>query len=340
MANRERIGIIGAGWVSEFHLNAWQAHSDRAEIVAIVDPDEAARTERAAQFAVPRHFARIEDLLDAVELDAVDICAPREVHTELVRVAARTGCAVLCQKPLGRDLSEARELVDELGAGPRLMVHENWRFRPHYRQIGSLLRDGVAGDMHQVELEFFSSGMIPDQTGQRPALVRQHFFRALHRLLVMEVLIHHMDTLRFLLGELEVLNAWLTRTNDEIVGEDVATLQLQRKLDEVPVHIAANFAVHGAPPLPAERLRIFGSRATIELNGNRLNVCGRQPIEEEFDCAGHYQQSYTAAIEHFLDCLETGAPFETCPQDNLKTLELVEMVYKKAGWSEGEGETA
>ena len=64
----------------------------------------------------------------SVELDAVDVAAPREFHAEMVRMAARRGLAVLCQKPLAPTLAEAEALVAEVGGRCRLMVHENWRF--------------------------------------------------------------------------------------------------------------------------------------------------------------------------------------------------------------------
>ncbi|MGO8536183.1 gfo/Idh/MocA family oxidoreductase, partial [Rhizobium ruizarguesonis] len=75
------------------------------------------------------------------------------------------------------------------------------------------LDEGLAGEIRQVQFEFLSSGMIADAEGKRPALVRQPFFRTQERLLVMEVMIHHLDTLRYILGEMEVVIARLERSN-------------------------------------------------------------------------------------------------------------------------------
>src|SRR5690606_6964218 len=116
-----------------------------------------------------------------------------------------------------------------------LMVHENWRFRPYYRQLRAWLAEGLVGEIVSIRLDFHSSGMIPDAEGQRPAIVRQPFFRTERRLLVMEVLIHHLDTLRLLFGEFDLRAARLRRSNDEIVGEDSAILSLERRGDGVPL---------------------------------------------------------------------------------------------------------
>ena len=53
--------------------------------------------------------------------------------------AAHRGVPVLCQKPLAPTLSQAESLVAEFADKTRLMVHENWRFRPYYRQVAQWL---------------------------------------------------------------------------------------------------------------------------------------------------------------------------------------------------------
>lgn len=324
---KRRVGVIGAGWVSAYHLPAWQKRSAQAEIVAIADPSAEAAQARAGAFNIPATYTDAATMLARENLDIVDICAPREAHADLVRLAAKAGVAIICQKPLSTDFPSAVALVTDV-ANTTLMVHENWRFRAWYRRLREWLDAGIAGDVRQVSLEFLSSGMIAGPDGLRPALVRQPFFRTQQRLLVMEVLIHHLDTLRFLLGEMDVVAARLERSNPDIIAEDIAAITLRRRSDGVLIHITGNLAVHGAPPAPRDHLRIFGTRGTIELDGNHLTATG-QP-DQLFDADAVYQGSYDAAIAHFLDCLDAKKPFETSPQDNLETLRLVEAIYALA----------
>jgi predicted dehydrogenase len=326
-----RIAMVGAGWVSEFHLKGWQAHKERAEVVAIADPSETARTARASAFNIAHTFPDAATMLREMQVNAIDICAPREVHADLVRLAASAGLPILCQKPLAMTYDLARELVAEVGNKVPLMVHENWRFRAWYRELRRWLDANWLGDIRQVRLDFLSGGMITDASGARPALVRQPFFRTLDRLLVTEVLIHHLDTLRFLFGDLDLISARLERSNDEIVGEDVATLVLARTSDGLPMHVVGNLAVHGKPPIPKDRLWIAGTRGMADLDGNVLRLASGGEHTETFDADRTYQQSYTDAIGHFLDGLDGKLSFETAPEDNLKTLQLVETAYAKAG---------
>jgi D-apiose dehydrogenase len=327
-----RIGMIGAGWVTAHHLRAWGELSERASVVAICDPDAAAVAARGEAFGIAERFASAEAMLDGAELDALDVCSPRETHAGMVALGAGRGLAVMCQKPLAPTLAAAEALVAQVGGAVPLMVHENWRFRPYYRQLQTWLADGRVGTFRQVRLEFFSSGMITGSDGRRPALVRQPFLAGLERMLVMEILIHHLDTLRFLLGELAVDAARLERTSEATLGEDVAAIALHRAADGVPVFVSGNLAVPGAPPLPSDALTIIGSRGVATVEGPVLRLAGERRERIAFDAEASYAQAYRDTIAHFLDGLERGGLFETAPADNLRTLALVEEIYRRSGF--------
>jgi D-apiose dehydrogenase len=326
-----RVGIVGAGWVTQYHLPAWHRLPE-VEVVALADPNPVALAERADAFAIPGRFATLKDMLTEARLDALDIASPRRFHAEHVRAGAAHGLPLICQKPLGIDLEEAEALVAEIGGRVPLMVHENWRFRPCYRELRSWLDAGAVGHVVSIRLDFHSSGMIAGPGGARPALVRQPFFRREQRLLVMEVLIHHLDTLRFLFGEFDLASARLGRSNDDILGEDSAILSLARREDGVPLNVSGNLAVHGAPPTPSDQLWIWGSVGTIHFDGTTLRLSGPEPREMAFDAATGYQAAYDGAIAHFVNGLGRGGCFETSARDNIETLRLVEAAYRLSGF--------
>jgi predicted dehydrogenase len=122
----KRIGLIGAGWVTQHHLAGYRALGpERVRVVAIADPNEAARQRRAAEFGIPATHADAAEMLEREQLDAVDIAAPREFHAPMCLLAARRNLPILCQKPLTPTLAESEALVREIGGRVRLMVHEN-----------------------------------------------------------------------------------------------------------------------------------------------------------------------------------------------------------------------
>jgi predicted dehydrogenase len=323
-----RIGMIGAGWVTQHHLDAYKTLADRVQVVAIADPLADARQARAQAYGIPNSYADAAEMLAHETLDAVDIATPRATHVAMCRLAAAKGLPVLCQKPLAPSYEQARALVSEWPQGVRLMVHENWRFRPHYRQIRHWLDAGRIGPVRQALMTIFTSGLKPDADGHLPAVVRQPFFATEQRLLLMEVMIHHVDTLRFLLGPLALDGARLGHSCPGVRGEDRATLMMSSPQGAAVV-LTGDFMATGYPAAQFDRIEIFGETGTIRLSGTTLELIGPAPVTQQVDLDANYKASYRGAISHFLDCLASGAPFETLPADNLETLRLVEEAYAR-----------
>jgi D-apiose dehydrogenase len=331
MNKRLRIGLIGAGMVSRHHLIAWADIADRARVSAIADPSRENATRRADEFGISNIYADAEAMLAATELDAVDIAAPRQFHAPLVRLAAKHRLPVLCQKPLAPNLREAIELAAEVKDQMRLMVHENWRFRGYYRDAAAWLREGRIGSVKQAQLTLLTSGVLPGPDGLRPALERQPFMRGEKRMLVAEVLIHHLDTLRMLLGPLKVTAAGLSRSYSEMAGEDGAVIQMKAERGGT-ITVFASFAAHGLPAAQVDLLDILGEAGSIRLDGPQLSCTGASPAAKRYDLAVEYQASYNRTIAHFVLSLSDNTPFETAPEDNIETLRLVEDCYRLSGW--------
>ena len=148
--------------------------------------------------------------------------------------------------------------------------------------------------------------------------------------LVTEVLIHQIDALRFLLGDMTVMYARLGKGSRDIRGEDRAFVAFEAA-NAVPVGLLANLVTHGEPPLKPDDLVLVGQTGTIRLSGDTLRCHGAQPAELHYDLPACYLDSYAATIAHFVDALESGAEFETAPADNLRTLALVEDIYARGG---------
>lgn len=323
-----RVAIGGAGMITAHHLPAWRAAG--AEVVAVADPDLARAEARARAFGIPRVYADVATMLEDSRPDVLDVASPRAMHAEHVRLAATRGAAVLCQKPLAPTLAEAEALVVEVAGRCRLMVHENWRFRPQYRQAKTWLEQERLGTITGLSLVLRSSGFLPDAEGRHPALERQPFMRTEPRLMLAETLIHHLDVARWLAGPLELLGAQTLRAAEACRGETAASILL-RTASGAPVLVEGHGACPGYPPRGQDRLELIGTKASIRFDGRRLELLGPEPAFAEYDPDAAYQASFDACITHFLSCLRSGAAFETAPADNLQTLRLIEAAYTAAG---------
>ncbi len=124
MRREVRIGMVGAGWVTQYHLPAW-TRVEGANVVAIADPDIASRQARADALGYRSTMPGWRKCWPPADLTALDIASPRALHAEHVRLGSAAGLHMLCQKPLGVDLAQAETIVRDLPQGVRLMVHEN-----------------------------------------------------------------------------------------------------------------------------------------------------------------------------------------------------------------------
>jgi D-apiose dehydrogenase len=323
-----RVGLIGAGDISQYHLPAWRKVA-RASVVAICDRDEARARARAAEFSIPAVYADAAAMFAREKLDAVDIATWRETHVELTRLAAAHGVHVLCQKPLAPTLAEAESLAAEVAGRVRLMVHENRRFAPHFRAIRQWMDEGRVGPVRQCVLTMHRSGFIRDANGRRPAVERAPFMAREKRLMIAETLIHQLDVLRFLLGPLTMVAARTLHTEPDMPGETLATLMLETPAG-APVVIAGSFVAPGFGTAVSDRIEIIGTHASVILDGAGVELRGAKPARMTVDYKAAYQACFDAGIAHFVEKLISGRPFETNPDDNLQTLKLVEDAYALA----------
>ena len=266
----------------------------------------------------------------AEAIDALDVASPRETHAIWVEAAAMRGIDVLCQKPMTPTLAESEALVRRVEGKSRLLVHENWRFRPWYRELKRWIDAGALGDVILARMAMLTSGVLPDAEGRRPSLVRQPFMQHEERLMIAEVLIHHLDTMRYLCGELRVIGARAARTVADVRGDTVASIFLETGLG-APVEVTGSMAAPGYMVRSPDRLEIVGNKASAVFADSELRLLGPMPRTQSYDSERGYQASFDGVIAHFVDCLETGARFETGPADNLETLRLVEHAYWAAG---------
>lgn len=325
-----KVALAGAGMISWYHLIGWRNLSERVRIVAVCDPDAAKAAKRAEEFSIPNVYRDADAMFAAEALDALDVASPRQTHAGWVEAAAARGIDVLCQKPMTPTLAESEALVRRVAGKSRLMAHENWRFRPWYRELKRWIAAGELGELVLARMATITSGLLPDASGRRPLLEREPYTQHEERLMIAEVLIHHLDVMRYLCGELRVVAARAARTVPDVRGETVAVIFLETA-SGVPVEVTGTIAAAGYPPRPPDRLEVVGSKASATFADSELRLHGASPRSQRYDSERGYQASFDGVIAHFVDCLETGAPFETDPVDNLETLRLVEHAYWAAG---------
>ena len=328
MGERLRVALVGCGLISLYHLRAW--HAAGAEIVALCDIDPARVDARGDEFAVARRYTDAAALFADGGFDVVDIAASVGAHAPVARMAADHGVHVMCQKPLTETVAEAEALVADIGDRVRFMVHENYRFRPHYMTVRRWIDEGRIGSVRHAQISCRGSGLCPRE-GDVPFLIeRQPYLTGFARNLVFETMIHHLDVLRCLCGPLRVVAARLNRLADGLPGEDTAAILLEGP-DGFIASADGCLVAPGYPPLHGDRLEVIGTTGTIVMELNRIYRVGSEDAAEEVDLLGRYQECFDTVMAAFAGGVRDGTPFETDRLDNLETLRLMESVYRAAG---------
>jgi predicted dehydrogenase len=132
------------------------AASGAATVAAIADVDEG----RARSLAEPHEAAAVVhlDALLELDLDGVVIATPSGHHAAQAIAALGRGCAVFCQKPLGRSGVETRRVVDAARAADRLLgVDLCYRRTASFEAVRELLRNGALGRVFAVDLVFHNA---------------------------------------------------------------------------------------------------------------------------------------------------------------------------------------
>ncbi len=328
MAETLRVALVGCGLISLYHLRAWQAAG--VEIVALCDTDPSRAELRGSEFGVGRLHTDAAEMFAEGGFDAVDIAASVGAHAPVARMSADHGVHIMCQKPLTETVTEAEELIGYVGDRVRFMVHENYRFRPHYMTVRRWIDEGRIGTPRHVQIACRGSGLCPRE-GRDPFLIeRQPYLSGFRRNLVFETMIHHLDVLRCLCGPLKVVAARLNRLADGLPGEDTASILLEGQ-DGMIATADGCLVAPGYPPLHGDRLEVIGTTGTIVMELNRTYLVGQEDAAEEVDLPGRYQECFDTVMAGFVQALSDRTPFETDRLDNLETLRLMENVYRAAG---------
>lgn len=328
MTDTLRVALVGCGLISLYHLRAWQAAD--AEVVAVCDIDRSKAEARAAEFGVVRVFDDPAAMFAAGGFDAVDIAASVGAHAPVARLAADHGVHIMCQKPLTETVAEAQALIADVGTRVRFMVHENYRFRPHYMTVRRWIAEGRIGTVRHAAISCRGSGLCPRE-GTVPFLIeRQPYLTGFRRNLVFETMIHHLDVLRCLCGPLKVVAARLNRLAEGLPGEDTAAILMEGENGFVATADGCLVAP-GYPSLHGDRLEVIGTTGTIVMELNRIYRVGAEAEAEEVDLLGRYQECFDTIMADFVRGLAENRPFETDRLDNLETLRLMESVYRAAG---------
>ncbi len=145
MTKTVKVGMIGAGFVSDLHAYAIKNFVPNAEVIAVASPHHAEQF--ASERGIANAFSDYRDMLKLKEVDVVTIAIPNYLHCQAALDIAKAGKHIICEKPLCKTLEEADMMLEAASkAGVLLMYAEELLFAPKYVRAKQLITEGAIGE--------------------------------------------------------------------------------------------------------------------------------------------------------------------------------------------------
>jgi UDP-N-acetylglucosamine 3-dehydrogenase len=291
------------------------------ELVSCFDINTAANKEAAREFGALA-MPTFEKMLDDPTVAAVVLATPNHLHFEQTRKAFAAQKHVFVEKPIATMVADAKIMIDlAKEAGLTLMVGHNTRRRQVFRRAKALLDEGRIGRVAAVEANLSRpAGLLP---GLPPWKADP---KTSGLLPMMQLGIHFVDTVHYLLGPVESVSCFATNTAmpNDVLDSAAAILRLA---SGTPVSLTSSYV-----SADAYFLRIYGTEGTIHCAPlkMRLELLERGEYKEtqEEDFGGEGAGSYILQMREFGECVQKRSRPETGGEEGLQALAVVEAMAR------------
>lgn len=321
-----RWGIVGAGDIARKQMAPAIRDADNAELVAVHRRSMDTAREFADEFGAARAYDDVDALLVDPDIDAAYVATPVYVHAGQTIAAARAGKHVLVEKPMAMSSAECRQMIEACEEnGVKLMVCYYQRFNARHQKMRELVQAAAVGQVVTAMARMAS--LNPPQAGawrHDPALAGGGA--------LMDLGVHCIDTLRFILGEVESVAALVGTSASDGAVDDTATLLLRFQSGAQGV-ISVAFTMPDSDPNSAYFLEVRGTggeiwAAPMVSKDSTGDLRVLTPARKE--SYRYNQRTHVALIEAFGRSIEEGEPVPVSGIEGLRGLEVVEAAYESA----------
>ncbi|MFH1400683.1 MAG: Gfo/Idh/MocA family oxidoreductase, partial [Nanoarchaeota archaeon] len=326
-----KICLVGCGRISGKHFAAINALADLTLIgVCDIDKTKAAATAKANGCDAYTDYSA---MLKKARPDVVAICTPNAMHPPMTIEAAKAGIHVITEKPMALSLPDAHAMIDACKtAGVHLFVIKQNRYNPPILKLKEALDKGRFGKpiMGSVVVRWTRPQEYYDQDTWHGTL-------AVDGGMLLNQASHHIDMLRWLMGDVETVSGIAGTLDRDIETEDTSVAVMRFRSGAMGVIEAT---VCTFPRNLEGSITIQGTHGTVKVGGtamNKIETWEFKDHENEDDNIkklglsppnvygfGH-NEFYRMALEGIL-----GGENGVNGEEGLKSLELILAIYKSA----------
>lgn len=324
------IGIVGTGGIVNYaHLPAYKKAGFK--VVGVTDQNHAQAEKTAREHGILKVYANTDELLADPEVRIVDVAVYPEVQVAIVEKVTAAKRHLLCQKPLADEYAKAVRSVDlAQKANVKIAVNQQMRWDAGIRGARLLIDEGWVGT------PFYGTIQVHCKTDWS----LWPWIYAGKRLEVMFHSIHYIDSLRYLLGQPNLVFTSGTRAPGETTSAETKTLTVWEYASGLQVLVDVCHSTWTDDPYAI--FRIEGTAGVIKGTiGLMYNYPTGRPDTLEFMSKRNPDYWFSARLDSMwipdafvgpmasLMCaVEDDVEPETSARDNLRTLQIVFAEYK------------
>lgn len=349
-----KIGFIGCGHIARFHArnvrDAITRHGIEMDYAAVCDLDPARARNFAEIAGCSLVTTRAEEVIDAC--DVIYVCTETAAHKDLVADVAAAGKHLFCEKPLAKNLPDARVMTEQVrAAGITHQVGLVLHFSPVFRVLGDLL-EGDWGPLLSAHMRDDQCFPIGDHYGSAWRADPEKAGSGT----LLEHSIHDLDLFRRLFGEVAAVQCHTRETSGHAGIEDIAHVRF--------LHAGGHSSTlasiwHAMPARQSSRsLEIFFERARFTTESDyfgaiTIEAVGKEPVTlshdevlnrfmllEGLDPAAEDLRSLAGLGDRrFLEAVLQGKPAQPSFAEALRAHEIVDACYRSAASTPLPGQT-
>ena len=272
MMNKIKFAIIGCGRIAQRHA---EHINNLGQLVAVCD----VKFDRAQQLAEKyrcRPYAKLEDLLAAEkECQVISVCTPNGLHAEQTIQALSAGKHVLCEKPMAISTRDCEHMIRTArDKGKHLIVVKQNRFNPPIAVLKKVIEEDRLGKILNLQLNCFWN--------RNAAYYRDSDWKGKKLLdggTLYTQFSHFIDLIYWLNGDIKkVYPITGNLAHDGIIEfEDTGVIALEFENGALGT---INYTVNSFGKNMEGSITIFGTKGTVKIGGQYLNVLEYQAIED------------------------------------------------------------
>lgn len=326
------VALIGCGRISYKHLEAIHQLKDDLNLVAVCDIVESRAHEKADRYQVD-YYTNYEKMLNRDDIDLVSICTPSGLHPEHGILAAKAGCHVLTEKPMGISLDAIDEMIEVTAKNQlHLFVVKQNRLNPTMQLLKKAIDKGRFGKIYLVQSNVF---------WQRPQeYYDQASWRgtwALDGGAFMNQASHYVDALLWLMGPVERVSAETATMARNIEAEDTGAILLKFKNGAIGT-MAVTMLTY--PKNFEGSITILGEKGSVKLGGVALNKIEKWEFDSyddddealeksNYDPPNIYGNGHYPYYQNVVKALKGEEAPNTNGESGKKSVELILSFYNK-----------